>query len=209
MMATGHATEVALHEFARAGQLIGAADGLDEELVAVGVVLADVADDRVDPGDTDGDVDLGLAPGAAEGVGDDDSDIVAELAEAGAQAASAGVWVDWEEDGASLGPGAGLVDAAVRADEAVACLGDEHGADLSHNALRFLQHKFDDAWLLLPTLRELLGEGGGRDGIEIDGAPLGLGDDLGGDDDDVGVGDGFAARRRRPRRSWRRDRRPR
>ena len=95
-------------------------------------------------------------------------------------------------DGAALGAGAGLVDAAVRADEPVAGLGDQHGADLADDALRLLQDELDDAWLLLPTLRELLGEGGGRDGIEIDGAPLGLGDDLGGDDDDVATGDGFA-----------------
>ena len=159
----------------------------------MGVVLAHVADDGIDPGDADGDIDLGLAPGTTEGVGDDDGDLVAELAEAGAQAAGAGVGVDGEEDGAALRAGARLVDAAVSADETVAGFGDEDGTDLADDALRLPQDELDDSGLFLPALGEVAGEGGGLHGIEVDGAAFGLGDDLGGDDDDVAVGEGYAA----------------
>ena len=65
--------------------------------------------------------------------------------------------------------------------------------DLANDTLRLPQDELDDAGLLLPALGEVAGEGGGLDGVEVDGAPFRLGDNLGGDDDDVAIGEGFAA----------------
>ena len=75
------ARRVALHQLGRRGQLVGDAQLLDAELVAVGIAFADVAHQRRHPGDADGDVGLSLAPGAAERVADDHGDVDAVVGE--------------------------------------------------------------------------------------------------------------------------------
>ena len=59
------------------------------------------------------------------------------------------------------------------------------GADLTDDALGLAKDELDDAGLLLPLLGVLASEVGHLDIGEVDGAALGLGDDLGGVDDDV------------------------
>src|SRR6202043_837540 len=93
------------------------------QLATGGIRTAAPVLERRQAGDPDRDVDLTVAPGAPEGVGDDDGGAAGER---GAQRAGRGVGVPREADELPGSTGVGGVDAGVRAHEAVVAAADEH-----------------------------------------------------------------------------------
>ena len=89
---------------------------------------------RLEPGEADRDVDEPLAPRPAEGVGDDDGELVAgERPQPLAQRARGAVGVLGQQAG-GVRVHVGLVHARVGADEAVMRLHDEHALGLADDA---------------------------------------------------------------------------
>ena len=105
-------------------------------------------------------------------------------------------------DRARTGPDVRGIDAAVRADEPVRRLGDEHAVLHPDDAARLAQDDLDLARVAVEALGELDRLGPGLDAGQVDDRALGLRDDLLGDDEHVVVAQ---RERRRPcRRSRRR-----
>src|SRR5215831_19878141 len=158
----GNTVELAHDGLGRRGQLIG--DGEDGRLqhVAGGVLLAQVALQRLEPGHPDGDVREPLAPRPSEGVRDDDAEIVAgQGAQPLAQAPRGAVRVLGKETG-GLCIHVGLIDPRIRADESVMRLHDEHALVLAHHAPALAQDDLDEARITPNLLRhpERLWRGG-------------------------------------------------
>src|SRR5215813_4979536 len=174
----GNAVEFAHDGLGRRGQLIG--DGEDGRLqhMAGGVLLAQVALERLEPGHPDGDIREPLAPGPPEGVRDDDAEIVAgQGAQPIAQAPRGAVRVLGKETG-GVCIHVGLIDPRVRADESVMRLHDEHALVLAHHAPALAQDDLYEARITPNLLRQPERLGGGGDVAEADHAPFRLGDDL-------------------------------
>ena len=70
----GSARDLSHDELGGGGQLVGGGNDGGGEDVAVGVGLAAIVNRRLEAGDADGDVGQSFAPGASEGVGDEDGD---------------------------------------------------------------------------------------------------------------------------------------
>src|SRR5215831_501393 len=174
----GNAVELAHDGFSRRGQLIGDGENGRLQHVAGGVLLAQVAFERLEPGYPDGDVREPLAPWPSEGVRDDDAEIVASQgAQPIAQTPRGAVRVLGKETG-GLCIHVGLIHSRVRADESVMRLHDEHALVLAHHAPTLAQNDLDEARIAANLLRQPERLGGRGDVAEADNAPFRLGDDL-------------------------------
>ncbi len=132
----GDAVELAVHELGGSGQLVDDGHLRDAQLVARGVVLARVVDERRDAGDTDGEVEVPFAPRPAEGVRDDDGDIGSRGGvHAGADRARRGIGVDREQAQRARLLDVRRIDAGVGADETVPRLADHHAVLHTDDAL--------------------------------------------------------------------------
>src|SRR5437867_1680317 len=115
----GNAIELAHDGLGGGRELVGHGQDGRLEHVAGGILLAEIALDRLDARHADGDVGQALAPGTSEGVGDDDAEIVAgESAERFPELAGRAVGVLGQETG-RLEIDVGLVDAGIGADPAM------------------------------------------------------------------------------------------
>ena len=146
--------------------------------MAVRVVLADVVGDRVDPGETDGDIGLAFPPRAAKRVIDDHGWRPCRVPQGGQQPSGRGVGVGRAHDGATCRSARRLVDAAVGAHETVVSLGDEQWSAHPHDSPRLAKNDFDEAWILVPTRGEVGGERRRLDIGKLDDGAFGLGHDL-------------------------------
>ena len=149
------------------------------------------------PGDADGHVALPVAPGAAEGVGDDHGGAARAAAARSARALASGSRGRSDER-AVLG-GVGGVDARVGAHEAVMGAADEHAALRAHDRRGLVEDDLHVARVLGVLARELARAlAGDRRRSSAPQRALGLGDDLVGDHEHVAglVAAGAAAARR-------------
>src|SRR5215210_6497662 len=174
----GDAARLAHNEFGCGCEFVG--DDGGGQGVAVGVGLAAVVGQRVHAGDADGDVGDAVPPGASERGGDDDGEEVGAQGggELVADAGGGGVGVEGQEADHVFAGDVGGVHAGVRADKAVAGLGDYDAALHPDDAFALAQHDLDLARVLVVAAGEVLGEDGGLDGVQVHEASLGLADDL-------------------------------
>src|SRR5438128_2863489 len=174
----GNAAELAHHGLGGAGQLVG--DGEDGGLQgpARGVGLTEIAEERRQPADTDGDVGETLAPGPSEGIGDHHSDVDAGgEAQALAELSRRTVRILGQQHHPAE-VDVGLVDAGVGADPAVVRFGDEDAAVHAHHPPRLAQDDLDQPRISPEACRHGRGYRGGRHRLEVDDPALRLRDDL-------------------------------
>lgn len=125
----GDAVELVHDGLGGGGQLVGEGHDGDLEVVALGVDFADVGAQGVHAADADGDVGEGIAPGTAEGVGDDDRDVgLAEVDEAASDGLGGGAGVEGEESDGVATADVGGIDTGVGADPAVSRFADDDTA---------------------------------------------------------------------------------
>src|SRR5205807_5765554 len=104
--------------------------------------------------DTERHVDQAQTPRASERIADDDRDLGARHRGDGLlHLASAAVAVERQQRHHVITPEVGAVNSRVRADEALACLHDEH-ALLAHDAHAFVEHYLLPPWISRMTRRQ-------------------------------------------------------
>ncbi len=184
----GDSVELAHDEAGRGGEFVGDGDGGGAKFAALGVFEAAIVEHGVDSCDADGDVDGAFAPGAAEGVGDDDSNVYAQcFLQASSQVAGGGVGVEGEKDNHVAAGGVGGVDAGVGATEAVSGFGDDDAVVHADDSPAFAEDDFGVAGVFFVEGGDFYCEGRGSHVVEVDEAAFGFGDDFLGDDEDVAV----------------------
>ena len=126
------------------GELVGDGDPSRAQLPAGRVAAATPVVERFEAGAADGDVDLAVAPRAAEGVGDQDrGGSTAQLGEASPDAAGGAIGVGGEENERVGVGGVGGVDPGVGADKAVMGDGDQHPVLGAANLAGLVQDDLD------------------------------------------------------------------
>src|SRR5919108_5999279 len=138
------AIELAHHRLGGGSQLVG--DGQDRGLQRPTgrIALAEIAAQRREAGHADGDVDEALAPGPAEGVGDDHVHLHARLrAHRVAEPARGAIGIG-RQQGHHVGVHVGLVHPGVRAHPAVVRLGHQHAAVHAHDPAGLAQDDLDE-----------------------------------------------------------------
>ena len=169
------------------GELVGDGDPGGLQLPSAGVGEPAPVLEAAQPGAADRDVDLAVAPGASEGVGDQHGGGDAEpSAEARPQSPGRSVGVDRQQDQGVVVGRVGGVDAGVGADESVVGDADQHAVGGAADLARLVEHDLDVAGILSAELRgELPARSPTVDLRQPPGPALGLGDDLVGDDEHV------------------------
>src|SRR5690606_11382902 len=158
--------------------------------------------ERRDPRDADGRAHRAVTEGPPVRVGDDHAEphgVVRLEGDAERRGARLGVGGEQEDPGAGANVLSGRarvggVDARIGRDEAEAMPRDEHAAALARDPDRFAQHALHEGRVLVDLLRERERLGARRHRREIHEAPLGAGEELGGDDEDVVILERAAAR---------------
>src|SRR5690606_856031 len=168
----GDARRLALDQIGGGGEFVGEDGHGDVQRPAIGIGAAAQVVDELDARRADGGVGLADAPGAAEGVGDDEPEAFAGfLPQAGAQGARRGVGVARQAQGEAIGH-VGGVEPGGGHDEALA------GFDDFRRPARMGAFGYDPDRILLD---------GDFTGGERHLHALGFRDDLGGDDEDIAI----------------------
>ncbi len=167
----GYAIGFAHHQVGRRCELIGDSDLGDLQVTTNPVGCPLQVDNRLQPGDADGDVGQPPAPGAAKRVGDHHGKVDAEtMTETRPDAVGRPIWILGEQDHRAR-IRIGAVDSGVGTDETVLGFGDYQVASSSHYRDGFGFHQ-GELELSFVTL-------------DRDHPTLGLGHDLVGHDDNV------------------------
>src|SRR5690349_20607439 len=170
--------ELAHHRLRGGGELVGEGQDGGLQHVPGGILLAEIAHDRLEAGDAHRHVHEALAPRPAEGVRHDDRQIVAgQGLDRGSEPGGGAIRV-FREQTRGIRVHVGLVHARVGAHEALAGLDDEHVLGLADDAPALPQDHLHEARIATDLPRDRLGLGGHAHLREAHHAPLGLGDDL-------------------------------
>src|SRR5205807_2356049 len=109
-----------------------------------GILIASIVAQRHDTGRTDRYVNLPLAPGPPETVGDHDPNRgPGDFPESVAQPSCRLIGMFWEQDHEILAAGIRAVDAGVGTDKAVSRLGDQHAGRLTNHPHRLVEDDLD------------------------------------------------------------------
>src|SRR6476659_557673 len=183
------------YELRRSGDLVRDRDLRGMQLVAARVELAVEIEDRRGPGDSERDIGGSEAPGPAERVGNDDTDIDAgQLADPRPESCSRGVGIDREENQRVRSFRVRGVDAGRGAHEPVPRLRDDEGRARAHDLACFGHADLDAP--RVGVTRELACALGYFDAREVDDPALHLRDRLLCDDEDVVLSEPAYCRRR-------------
>ena len=156
----GSASGFAHEKTGGGGEFIG--DGKDRgaEKLAMAVARAAKIDESGNAGCADGDVGEAEAPGAAEGVADDDGEALAgSSAKSGGEAAGGAIGIFGQERDEIAAGDVRMVDACIGADETVMSFNDED-ALRANDAAGLAQNGFDETRIV----RHFFGEGDGLGG---------------------------------------------
>src|SRR5690606_9505184 len=108
-----------------------------------------------------------------------------------AQRCGGGIGIDGQQGEQAVAVHVRFIDARVGADPAVVRLGDQHATGHAHDAAAFAQHHLVVVGVFSALFGDLLGEVRWLNGLRVDYAAFGFGDDFLGDDDDIAVGEGL------------------
>src|SRR3954447_25172793 len=169
-------------EVGRGRRFVGDRDPRRAQLAPGAVGPAAPVLERTQAGDPDRDLDLAVAPGAAERVGDHDGGAAGER---GARRGGARVGAARQQDERVRRRRVRGVDARVRAHEPVAGPGDDHAALGAHQLGRLVEDDLDVTRVLAPLGGELPRAVARLDAGEVHDRALGLRDDLVRDDEHV------------------------
>lgn len=173
-----HAVGFPHHKPASSRELIGQSNHRRSQCLPVRITLTPIIDQRSHSRDTQRDVDQALPPRAPKCIGNNDGQMYAKYPhELLLKRARGTIRILWQQRG-SFPWNVRNVHAGIGADEAMARLGNNHGALHPHDAARFPQHKLDDPRILLVFSGPPLRSRGRFDRVETHDSSFRLGHNL-------------------------------
>src|SRR6266852_5083373 len=183
----GRAFRLAHQKTGSGSKFVGDGEDRRGERLSLAILGASQIEEHGNAGSADGDICQAEAPGAAKGVADDDGEAFAgSLAERGDKLFGGTIGIAGEQSHDAAATNIRMVDPGIGADETVVSFRNQDVL-AAHDAPRFLQNDFNDAWVLLQPL----GDGNRLNRrcflCKPDHRSFGLGNDLLSDDKNVAI----------------------